>query len=116
MLIWNAVLPDLLNTNTITYWQSIGLLVLSKILFGRFNRPNKAEFTNQKFRGMTEEEKMIEYAKKFIGVPYIYGATGDGGFVFAYAVSSWHDRRSGGRRHASVADHGGGRAGRATHS
>ncbi len=29
---------------------------------------------------LTEEDKMINYAKKFLGVPYIYGATGDGGF------------------------------------
>lgn len=29
---------------------------------------------------LSEEDKMINYAKKFIGVPYIYGATGDGGF------------------------------------
>lgn len=29
---------------------------------------------------LSEEEKMINYAKKFLGVPYIYGGTGDGGF------------------------------------
>lgn len=29
---------------------------------------------------LSEEDKMIDYAKKFLGVPYIYGATGDGGF------------------------------------
>lgn len=29
---------------------------------------------------LSEKDKMINYAKKFIGVPYIYGATGDGGF------------------------------------
>lgn len=29
---------------------------------------------------LSEEEKMIDYAKKFLGVPYIYGGTGDGGF------------------------------------
>ena len=29
---------------------------------------------------LSEEDKMIAYAKKFIGVPYIYGGTGDGGF------------------------------------
>ena len=28
----------------------------------------------------SEEDKMITYAKKFIGVPYIYGGIGDGGF------------------------------------
>jgi len=29
---------------------------------------------------LSEEDKMISYAKKFIGVPYLYGGTGNGGF------------------------------------
>lgn len=29
---------------------------------------------------ISEEDKMINYAKKFLGVPYVYGGTGDGGF------------------------------------
>jgi peptidoglycan DL-endopeptidase CwlO len=29
---------------------------------------------------IAEHDKMIDYAKKFIGVPYVYGGTGDGGF------------------------------------
>ncbi|MEN8928535.1 MAG: C40 family peptidase [Flavobacteriales bacterium] len=29
---------------------------------------------------LSAEDKMIGYAKKFIGVPYVYGGTGDGGF------------------------------------
>ena len=29
---------------------------------------------------LSDEDKMILYAKKFIGVPYVYGGTGDGGF------------------------------------
>jgi hypothetical protein len=36
MLLWNAVLPDLLGVKQITFWQSLGLLVLCKILFGGF--------------------------------------------------------------------------------
>jgi len=29
---------------------------------------------------LEEVDKMINYAKKFIGVPYVFGGTGDGGF------------------------------------
>lgn len=36
MLLWNAILPDVLNVTAITYWQAMGLLVLCKILFGGF--------------------------------------------------------------------------------
>ena len=34
MGLWNALLPDLFGWHTISYWQAVGLLVLSKILLG----------------------------------------------------------------------------------
>lgn len=34
--LWNGVLADVLPVKSITYWQALGLLVLSKILFGGF--------------------------------------------------------------------------------
>src|SRR5579862_3096509 len=34
MLLWNALLPEILHTSTITFWQAMGLFVLAKILFG----------------------------------------------------------------------------------
>jgi hypothetical protein len=42
-LLWNAILPSLLGINHINYWQSVGLLVLSRILFGGFGggRPGR---------------------------------------------------------------------------
>jgi len=36
MWLWNAVLPDVLHVSAITFWQALGILVLSKILFGGF--------------------------------------------------------------------------------
>jgi hypothetical protein len=33
MLLWNALIPDLFHGPFITFWQAIGLLVLSHILF-----------------------------------------------------------------------------------
>jgi len=36
MLLWNNLLPALFGISTITFWQAIGLLILSKILFGGF--------------------------------------------------------------------------------
>jgi hypothetical protein len=38
MLLWNGILPDLFGFGTITFWQAIGILVLSKILFGGFGK------------------------------------------------------------------------------
>ena len=36
MLLWNALVPSLFHGPTIGYWQAMGLLVLSRILFGGF--------------------------------------------------------------------------------
>ena len=37
MLLWNALLPAVLGVHTITFWQALGILILSKILFGGFS-------------------------------------------------------------------------------
>jgi len=37
MLLWNALLPGILGVGTITFWQALGILILSKILFGGFS-------------------------------------------------------------------------------
>ena len=37
MYLWNALLPGIIGVSTITFWQALGLLVLSKILFGGFS-------------------------------------------------------------------------------
>lgn len=36
MSLWNALLPELFAVRAITFWQALGLLVLSKLLFGGF--------------------------------------------------------------------------------
>lgn len=36
MLLWNSILPAVFGITTITFWQALGILVLSKILFGGF--------------------------------------------------------------------------------
>ncbi len=39
MMLWNALLPGIFAVRAITFWQALGLLVLSKLLFGGF-RPH----------------------------------------------------------------------------
>lgn len=36
MWLWNALIPDIFGLTTIGFWQAIGLIVLSKILFSGF--------------------------------------------------------------------------------
>ncbi|WP_221390760.1 hypothetical protein [Dyadobacter sp. NIV53] len=82
MLLWNAILPALINVNPIKYWQSVGLLALCRILFGNFggrmggpgqwkqnwqnngtnDTDSKSSFGRSSWRGkwmsMTEEERL----------------------------------------------------------
>jgi hypothetical protein len=34
MQLWNNLLPGILHVSTITFWQAMGIFILSKILFG----------------------------------------------------------------------------------
>ena len=36
--LWNALMPPIFGWHMITFWQGLGLLLLSKILFGGFHR------------------------------------------------------------------------------
>ena len=66
MWLWNAILPDVLGVRSINYWQAIGILALSRILFGGFGgkgggRGNKWRHKGRKFRakgGMFRERWM----------------------------------------------------------
>ena len=41
MWLWNGLMPAIFGLHAITFWQALGLLVLSKILFGGFRgRPD----------------------------------------------------------------------------
>jgi len=69
MSLWNAILPDVLHVTTITFWQAMGILVLSKILFG-FGGGHwggkKHEFKRrmqERWGNMSEEERAALKAK-----------------------------------------------------
>jgi hypothetical protein len=36
MLLWNVLLPQIFGITAVNFWQALGLLALSKILFGGF--------------------------------------------------------------------------------
>lgn len=60
MLLWNAILPAVLHTGTVTLWQAGGILVLAKMLFGGFKRAGNGHWRRKMFyrwNNMTPEEK-----------------------------------------------------------
>lgn len=64
MLLWNALIPDLFHGPVLTFWEAVGLLVLSHILFrgwgrhsfGRHNSHWKKRF-EEKLASMTPEQR-----------------------------------------------------------
>jgi hypothetical protein len=67
MLLWNSLVPELFNGPVITFWQSMGLIILSKILFGGFRGRGRGHQGHpgmmwkrkwsEKMESMTPEEK-----------------------------------------------------------
>ena len=64
MLLWNAILPAVIHVSAINFWQALGILILSKILFGGFKggggvgrRFQWKEQMERKLSTMTPEEK-----------------------------------------------------------
>ncbi len=39
--LWNWLMPDIFGLRQISYWQAFGLLLLAKLLFGRFSHPDR---------------------------------------------------------------------------
>jgi hypothetical protein len=61
MNLWNAILPAVIHVTAITFWQALGILILSKILFGGFGGRRwggrRNHFMQERFANMTSEEK-----------------------------------------------------------
>ena len=66
MSLWNVLIPQLFHGPVVTFWQAVGLLVLSKILFGGLRGRHggwhghhrwKQEMWRKKWESMTPEER-----------------------------------------------------------
>ena len=65
MLLWNALLPALFHFPIIGFWQALGLLLLTKILFGGFRgggprgrwKGKMQDKMKQKWTNMTPEQR-----------------------------------------------------------
>jgi hypothetical protein len=67
MLLWNALLPEIFGIASINYWQSAGLLILSRLLFGGFGK-----FHPGGFHGMhhQKKEKLMDLHDKIQGMSH----------------------------------------------
>jgi hypothetical protein len=57
-LLWNWLLPPLFGLPPVTFWQALGLLVLSRILFGGFGgHRGRGMPVRERWRHMTPEQR-----------------------------------------------------------
>ncbi|UTW61943.1 hypothetical protein KFE98_18315 [bacterium SCSIO 12741] len=73
MTLWNWLIPSIIGWSAISFWQAMGLLVLSKILFGGFHgkgghwkhkRGQWMKKMKHRYEQMTPEEKE-KFREKF---------------------------------------------------
>ena len=57
MSLWNVLMPDIFAVRAISFWQALGLLLLSKILFGGF-RPRPGGGSGSRRRMFERWEQM----------------------------------------------------------
>ena len=62
MLLWNALLPELFRAPPLQYWQALGLLILSRVLFGGLRGRGwhghwRQRMCRERWENMTPEER-----------------------------------------------------------
>ena len=58
--LWNWLIPSIVGGRVITFWQAVGLLVLTKILFGGFRGRNGGHWRHrmaERWEKMSPEER-----------------------------------------------------------
>ncbi len=58
MFLWNTILVEVTSVGTITFWQAIGLFILTRILFGGFRSGNRKKHWGGKRRHKMREKWM----------------------------------------------------------
>lgn len=58
MWLWNALMPEIFGLNVITYWQAVGLFILSKLILGGIGGGNKnSSKSDDKCKNGTKKKK-----------------------------------------------------------
>ncbi|MDR1810046.1 MAG: hypothetical protein LBR34_06565 [Prevotella sp.] len=70
--LWNALVPEIFGAASINYWQALGLLVLSRLLFGGFGgkfggMKRRKHQLREKWLSMTPEERKEFIKKHYFG-------------------------------------------------
>ena len=69
MLLWNSLIPSIFGLGIISFWQALGLLVLSRLLFGGFGHGGGRGFGGMHHKNRIREKWMSmtpEQQKEFV--------------------------------------------------
>lgn len=64
MLLWNSLIPDIFALPAITYWQSVGLLLLARILVGGFGHGKGKHSRHERREGPQAWKEYDEWWKE----------------------------------------------------
>ncbi|MFP5223366.1 MAG: hypothetical protein ACLGSA_13825 [Acidobacteriota bacterium] len=64
MLLWNSLIPDILALPPVTYWQSVGLLLLARILVGGFGHGKGRHSRHERREGPQAWKEYDEWWKE----------------------------------------------------
>ncbi len=64
MLLWNALIPELFNGPVLTYWQTAGIFLLSKILLSGFGGGGSKKSSRRMHRSDWKSKYHDKYKKR----------------------------------------------------
>ncbi|MFP3043620.1 hypothetical protein LQZ19_17530 [Treponema primitia] len=75
MFLWNKLLPGIFGLPVINYWQTVGLMILTRIIFGSYQGIGKGLSERKKpirnrWDGLSEGERRI-FIQRY-GDPFLY--------------------------------------------
>lgn len=60
MLLWNNIIPQTIGWNTINYWQSLGLLIMVRLLLGGIGQLKNLSFLMGNFHHLENKNPIIK--------------------------------------------------------
>lgn len=67
MLLWNGIMPAVFGLGIISFWQSLGLILIGRLIFGgfgkrrsRWNQRNRYHMWHQRCQRMKEQRITVE--------------------------------------------------------
>lgn len=79
MVLWNAILPEVVHAGRLSYWQGVGLLVLCRVLFGSFGTGRGGADWRTPRRGHEKWQRMSAEERQQFRQQWQHRARGWGG-------------------------------------